>query len=517
MIKDDLEFIGKHIDTTGFESCDATFCVINTMAGKRSKLVTVEVDVKRHYAKSGRELHEKLKEFDKNLYMGEYELLDENGNVIPCQVVDRRSAFGYDLPARTFRKPYAAERIKISFLAEDVPNAGYKVYGVRKTNSLTQKPTVQENVLENKYLKAEINPDGTINLLDKASGKTYRELLRFEDTGDCGHEYTYAPTKGEPILSGTTPAEIELTKNEDFVTEYKVTVKMEIPKEGDEKTKEAINLHYPIFEREESGRSDETITMEIVSYISLSKDSKSLDIKTELTNNAKDHRLRVLVPTGLNTKTHKVESVFEAPTRNNEHKPCWTYPSKCEHQQGFVTMCDETGGLSVCNIGLYEYETIGNTIAVTLLRAVGELGDWGVFPTELSQVQKDLTFEYSIVPFKNEEDAYGDIFGFQYPMITTQVFDFEGDALSNEMLIWSGTGIKQTAFKHKMNGDDIIARWTNYTDTEQVLTVKKTNVVESLYRSNVIEEKLDVVNAGDGEWKITLKPYEILTLYVEKA
>ena len=180
-------------------------------------------------------------------------------------------------------------------------------------------------------------------------------------------------------------------------------------------------------------------------------------------------------------------------------------------------MCDDEGGISVCNIGLYEYETIGNTIAVTLVRAVGELGDWGVFPTELSQVQKDLTFEYSIVPFKDEEDAYSDIFEFQYPMISTQVFDFQGDALSKEMLCWSGCGLKQTAFKQKMNGNDIIARWTNYTDKEQILTVKKTDIIDSLYRSNVIEEKLDVVNAGDGEWKITLKPYEILTLYVEKA
>ena len=516
IIDDSLEFMGKHIDAKGFEDCDAVFCVINTMAGNRSKLVTAEVDVKRHYAKSGRELHEKLKEFDASLYMGGYELLDDKGNVVPCEIIERRSAFGYDLPKRTFRKPYAAERIKVNFLAEDVPNAGYRVYGVRKTENKSQQPTVEKNVLENKYLKAEINLDGTINLLDKTSGRTYRELLQFEDTGDCGHEYTYAPTKGEPIMSGKVPAKVELTKNEEFVTEYKVTVTMEIPKEGDEKAKEAISLHYPIFEREESGRSEETVTMEIVSYISLSKDSKSLDIKTELTNNAKDHRLRVLFPTGLDATTHKVESVFEAPTRNNDHKPCWTYPSKCEHQQSFVTMSDDNGGISVCNIGLYEYETLGNTIAVTLVRAVGALGDWGVFPTELSQVQKDLTFEYSIVPFKNEEDAYSEIFSFQYPMLTTQVFDFEGDALSNEILVWSGTGLKQTAFKQKMNGNDIVARWTNYTDKEQVLTVEKTNVIDNLYLSNVLEERLSLVEAEVEGWKIKVRPFEILTLLTEK-
>lgn len=516
IIDDSLEFLGKHIDTKGFEDCDAVFCVINTMAGKRNKLTKATVDVKRHYCRSGRELHEMLVQFDKELYMGGYELLDDKGNVVPCEVLNRKSAFGYDLPRRTFRKPYAAEQIEISFLAEDVPSSGYRVYGVRKTSDVAQKPTVEKNVLENKFLKAEINADGTVNLLDKLSGKTYRELLRFEDTGDCGHEYTYVQTKEEPILSGKTPAKIELSKNEEFVTEYKVTVTMEIPKEGDEVTKKMIDMHNPIFERDGAGRCDETVTMEIVSYISLSKESKSLDIRTELTNNAKDHRLRVLFPTGLDAKTHKVESVFELPTRNNEHKPCWTYPSKCEHQQGFVTMKDTDGGISVCNIGLYEYETLGNTIAVTLVRAVGELGDWGVFPTELSQVQKELTFEYSIVPFKNEEDAYCEVFGFQYPMITTQVFDFEGDALSNEMLIWCGTGLKQTAFKNKMNGNDIIARWTNYTDCEQTLTIKKTEIIDNLYRSNVVEDEMDVISCDNGEWKIKVRPFEILTVLVKK-
>ena len=42
--------------------------------------------------------------------------------------------------------------------------------------------------------------------------------------------------------------------------------------------------------------------------------------------------------------------------------------------------------MTVANKGLHEYEILGDdTIAVTILRASGELGDWGYFPTpELS-------------------------------------------------------------------------------------------------------------------------------------
>lgn len=517
VIADDLEYIRKHIDISAFDGCDATFAVFNTMSEKRNGMAEFDVDVIRYYVNGGREMHEKLIEFKENLYLGEYELIDQKGNTVPCMVANRRSVFGFDLPSDRFRKPYVAERVTVSFIAENVPSMGYLVYGLRKTDKKAEKPAVSDkNVLENKYLKAEINPDGTVKLLDKSANRTFDGLLRFEDTGDTGHEYTYVPTLGEPILSGKKPAVIELTKNEEFIKEYKVTVEMEIPKEGDEKTKEAILNHNPIFERGESGRSKETVTLQIVSYISLLKDSKRLDIKTCFTNNAKDHRLRVLFPTGLDAKTHKAETVLEAPERSNSHKPCWTYPSGCEHQQGFVMMSDKTSGFSVGNIGLYEYETMGNTIALTLVRSVGEMGDWGVFPTEISQVQKDLTLEYCIVPFEKEEDAIKELSEYQYKMTPTQVFDFSGEKLCNEILSWHGEGLKQTAFKQKMNGDDIIMRWTNYTDKEKVLTVKKTAVIDNLYRSNVIEEQFETLENDGEKWEIKVKPYEILTLGVKK-
>ena len=37
-----------------------------------------------------------------------------------------------------------------------------------------------------------------------------------------------------------------------------------------------------------------------------------------------------------------------------------------------------------------------NEIAITLVRAVSDLGDWGVFPTQLSQCLRKLDFEYEI-------------------------------------------------------------------------------------------------------------------------
>ena len=43
--------------------------------------------------------------------------------------------------------------------------------------------------------------------------------------------------------------------------------------------------------------------------------------------------------------------------------------------------------MTVSNKGLHEYEILGDdTMAVTLLRASGELGDWGLLPNAGSPV-----------------------------------------------------------------------------------------------------------------------------------
>ena len=84
----------------------------------------------------------------------------------------------------------------------------------------------------------------------------------------------------------------------------------------------------------------------------------------------------------------KADSVFEVVTRNNLINAGWNNPSGCEHEQGFVSIDDGEKGIAVANIGLYEYEMLpdlDNTIAVTILRAVGEMGDWGVLPTPKAQ------------------------------------------------------------------------------------------------------------------------------------
>ena len=541
IIREDLEFIKSHVDVAGFEDCEATFAVVNTMAFRRNALVSADLELRRVYGVDN--LHQTFLEYNQSLYQGDYELVDEAGQVCSCEITGRRSRFGYDLPADRFRQPYVAEMVTVSFEAVDVPAMGYKVYGLRRAvvagrqadeaaETVAAAPGTrgaaeqaqQDNTLENAYLKAAIQADGRIDLLDKQTGRLFTGLMQFEDTGDIGTEYTYIGANAAPIYSGDRPARIELLRDLDFVKEYKVTVEMSIPISKDQAAEEEAGTYVALPDRR-GGRSAEHITLEVVSYISLTKNGKRLDVRTEINNQARDHRLRVLFPTGLHTDTHKAESVFEAAKRSNAHKDTWENPSGCEHQQGFVMMQEEGCGLAIANIGLYEYETLGNTMAVTLLRAVGEMGDWGVFPTELSQQQKELCLEYAIIPFGEEKEVYPEAVAFQCPVLCTPLDGCDGAALDRcdeavmerEMLSWQGDHLKCTAVKNKMNGDDLILRWVNYSDKEQMLTIRKTGLVNNLYRSNVIEEKGEVLEENAGEWSIVLGPYEIFTAGVSQS
>ena len=513
IVRDNLEFLREHIATNAFSDCDAVFAVINTTPYEKCTQVSTDVDVRRAYRVKS--LQDTFKEYNDSIYMGEYELIDENGNVIPCTVDNRRSEFGYELPSDKFRQPYIAERVRVCFEAIGVPAMSYKIYGLRKANKdLTRQITTPNNILENKYLKVTINPDGTIDMLDKTNNKAYSGLLRFEDTGDIGSEYTYIPS-GKAIFSGDKPAKIECVRSESFVTEYKITVEMEVPLEMGEDSKYEKSVRTTLMQRR-GGRSEKTVTLPITSYITLGANNARLDVKTVIENNARDHRIRVMFPTGLKTASHKAETVFEAVERSNSHKATWTYPSGCEHQQGFVMMKDETGGLAIGNIGLYEYETTNTTIALTLLRAVSEMGDWGVFPTELSEMQREISAEYSIIPFNNENDVIREVYSFQYPAIVTQLTECKGESLDRDILSWSGECLKPTTFKKKMNGDDLILRFVNYSEKLQTLILKKTDTINNLYMSNVIEEKAESIKDDNGFWKIEVKPYEIITFGIEK-
>lgn len=203
-------------------------------------------------------------------------------------------------------------------------------------------------------------------------------------------------------------------------------------------------------------------------------------------------------------------------------------PSACEHQQNFVAMNDERNGILVANFGLYEYEILpdmDNTIAVTLLRCVGEMGDWGDFPTPAAQRLGVHTVKYEILPYKKEEIAAAFAEGhlFQTDLAVSSLASKRGylpeDAEEKTLptragfFTWNGEGLNLTGFKKKEGSNDIIVRFVNETKEAVELTIDRQDWFGEMYHSNVIEENLGIAALGeDFRYHMTVKPFEIFTV-----
>ena len=204
--------------------------------------------------------------------------------------------------------------------------------------------------------------------------------------------------------------------------------------------------------------------------------------------------------------------------------------------QMFAAMEDEKGGLLVANRGLYEYEILeeqDNAIAVTLLRCVAEMGNWGYFPTPKAQQLGTFCLEFEVVPYAAGETgtAFEEGYAFQQDLTVAQAGLeraflrkpgqvkpelIEGNLpLEMSFLAFEGNGIHMTAFKKGQKKDDLFVRFVNHMEQGEILSFKKEDWMKEVYRSNVIEEKNDVLTPdADGIYHVSLREFEIATFGV---
>ena len=532
-----VEYLTNKVNTAALpgDGEKIPFVVWNTSGETKSQVVEKELHLFRDYnlfVWDGYETAEKV-EFPAMV------LRDADGNVVPAKIADAGVAFGYDLPDDRFRQPYMAKKVLVTFEAE-VPALGYRTYYLETAEQAQDVDVVSadENVLENDAVKVVVNADGSYNLLDKKTGRMYENLGFYEDTGDMGNEYIYIQDSGKQVVStkGMT-AEISCVERNAFRTVVEICHKMMVPSGMGEELLRQREMCIDPYTRV-ANRSSELVEMDVKTVLTLEKSAKGLRVATTICNQAKDHRVRVILPTGLDTSMHMADSAFEVVRRNNRHNDTWTNPCGCERQQCFVAMEDAKGGLLVANRGLYEYEILedqGNAVAVTLLRCVAEMGDWGYFPTPKAQQIGTFCLEFEVVPFAAGEtgDAFREGYAFQEDLTVEQAGLeraflrkpgqvkpelVEGELpLEMSFLAFEGDGIHMTAFKKGQKKDDLFVRFVNNMEHEEVLSFKKEDWMKEVYRSNVIEEKGDLmIPDKDGVYHVALREFEIATFGIVK-
>mgnify|MGYP006306037443 CR=1 FL=1 len=137
---------------------------------------------------------------------------------------------------------------------------------------------------------------------------------------------------------------IELVEEGPVKATYKIEKKMQLPESLADNNK---------------SRADKYKSYRICSYISLSVNSNKVEIKTEINNKIKDHRLRVCFPADIQADYSYAGSQFDIVKRNIKNSLCkgWKEPQPSFHPQlNFVDINNGEEGLAILNQGLTEYE-----------------------------------------------------------------------------------------------------------------------------------------------------------------
>ncbi|MGL5686969.1 MAG: alpha-mannosidase, partial [Vagococcus fluvialis] len=416
-----LETLTNAIDTSKFPEGSKPFVVVNTTGQNKTGYVETMIEWKRKPFSEGSpgELFYSLKDEEKP----SFNVVDENGNPVEVEVLDVETTFGYDLPKDAFRIPFMATYVKVRLHLDKMAGLSWKGFALIEGDApkFNDSPIYDEasQTLENKVIKAVISEDGRLSITDKKNDVTYDNMLTFENVGDIANEYIFKQPKNDtPIFAHEFPYEIEVKTNNSLIAEIILKQTMMIPHAAEELLQEEMKAVLEMRQRN-AGRSAELIPFVMETTITLEKNSEQLKFATYYNNQSENHRLRVLFPTGIETDKHYAESIFEVIERPNAVSSSWTNPTNPQHQHSFVNVQDENKGVTVSNFGINEYEILNdqNTIALTILRSTGELGDWGYFPTPEAQCIGENTIEFAIAFHTADDkfDSFKDGQAFQIP------------------------------------------------------------------------------------------------------
>ena len=259
-----------------------------------------------------------------------------------------------------YEDPYAETLYKVKGKAVvKVPSMGYETFTpVRSENRYLYQ------TLENDVLKLKISDNGTLHISDKKNQKEFEEVLLFEDSGDAGDSYNYSPALHDLYLY-SSDEKIENLKIEGNTASY--DLKLMVPAD--------------LKEREEKKRSKK---LDIRVHLELDALRPLIRFRVKVNNTATDHRLRVLLKTGICSEVSHADNLFGEIKRSVYPEDAdwkaekWSEaPCTISPMQSYVYLKNDEKAVAVITDSVKEYEIVGDnydTIAYTLYRSFPYMG-----------------------------------------------------------------------------------------------------------------------------------------------
>jgi len=388
-------------------------------------------------------------------------------------------------------------------------------------------------VMENDHLRVRVRDNGTLAVEDKATGVTYDGLHYFEDSGEAGQAWMHVEPGNDRILTSRGfPVAVALEQNGPLLARYRIDYHMQVPAGLDNAGSNAWE-RVDGFENA-ACRTEEIRELHIVSFVTLRKGARSLDVRTVFDNNAENHRLRVMFPTGrTGARVCHAETAFDVVERPIVPPPDspWhgigprTYP-----MQRFIDVSDNCAGLAVLNDGLREYEvtqTAERTIAVTLLRTFevnicSSAAGWETHhEMKGSQAPGPHEFRYRIFPHAGGWDSanmFREVEGLTLPVELLQAGAHKGD-LPKRLSLFTvkPRHLVLSALKQAEDGKGLVARVYNPTEERVDGVFKCFKTIASAERVTLEETSPGKLESSGDSVKFPVGPKKIVTLRLTLA
>ena len=418
-----------------------------------------------------------------------------------------------------------------SRLVQDIPALGYKVSLAPDLPSIPLK--VDGPTVDNGLIIFALNNDGSFNLQFIETGREYRNLGILEESGDCGDEYDYSyPDRDERFTSQGGRVEFNLIRNTPWEVCYRVFFTMNLPVSATKDSK---------------GRSRKRADMPVTIYYTIEAGSPLVKCRVSLRNTVKDHRVRLLIPTGFREKTAYAASPFditERPTSAEDYSEekipphvrkmivgaHELTPSTYFHTREFLDLNNGNEGLSLFNKGLPEYQILdGGVIALTLFRSVGwvsrkintRTGDAGPeIYTPDAQCLREMNFEYALCPHTGNAfsgtAALAEEFNSDVIVVSTDVHRGKLGARRSWLRLEDSTGnVKITAVKQSEDGRGAVIRGVNLSLEETVASIISEFPLLRASRTDLLEREIAPLPLEENRIDLPIGPKKIFTLKLE--
>ncbi len=310
-------------------------------------------------------------------------LFDCEGRVLPAQWIAEDHTIEHRYPVKTLIQ-FEGRRLltcavelslpsfgcaTLSYSRRDCPPPGPGDYAVPYENPRRVKGSLRTAplVYDTGCLEVAFCADGTLDVLEKASGKRYSGLLRLEDGGDLGDGYEYRKPLADTVWHSTR-ADVAVLSDGPLAAILRIRVYI-----GGQ-------------------QADHEVT--------LTKGSDRLDVRTTIRNTAANHRLRLLFPTFCKADDYHTKTPYAMtrwPVEMNGWENAREEETFVRPSQGVTLLRDGESALAVYAKGLYEVsvsEDASRTLALTLFRAFPN--QVASLSSELGRMNRTMTFETAL-------------------------------------------------------------------------------------------------------------------------